>query len=347
VEALADRSRRPLHSPRRSAGEVEEKILALRREHPTWGGRKLRARLRLLGQEAPSASTCTEVVRRAGMLGQDGQTPQGPWQRFERAQPNELWQMDFKGHFPTQIGARCHPLTILDDHSRFNLLLSAQADQTGASVKAALIPVFSQYGLPEAMLCDNGEPWGNPAPVCPYTTLTAWLLRLGVRVYHGKPYHPQTQGKEERFHRTLQNDLIVRHTWRDLQHCREAFERFRHCYNTERPHQALGDLPPLSRYRASPRSLPAALLPLEYDSGLQVRTVRSNGAFTLAGQTWYAGRAFAEQAVGLRPSAQTDGLLEVFFGIHLLGHIDQRAPLQPKHRLRSIYTSKNNPNQQP
>lgn len=342
--ALVDRSRRPGSSPQTSAGRLVAKVVALRRKHPTWGGRKLRRRLQdLRHKEVPAASTCTAILRRAQLLGPAQGVAPTPVQRFERAEPNELWQMDFKGHFATQAGPRCHPLTVLDDHSRFNLVLTASGDQTAGTVQAALTTAFARYGLPEALLCDNAPPWGCAEPVSPYTGLTVWLLRLGVRVRHGRPYHPQTQGKEERFHRTLRADLLSQHTWRDLAHCAAEFPRFRHTYNCERPHEALGGATPVSRYRPSPRHAPSGLPPIEYPAGTTVRTLRENGCFTLGGQTWYVGRAFGELPIGLRPSAQADGQWEVFFGQHRLGSLDLNTPKLLKHSLRSIYPPKGTP----
>jgi len=196
---------------------------------------------------------------------------------------------------------------------------------------------FQCYGLPEAILCDNGEPWAAPAPICRYTTLTVWLLRLGVRVLHGRPYHPQTQGKEERFHCTLQAELIAQHMWRDLAHCAERFARYRETYNCLRPHDALQGDVPIKHCQPSPRPFPATLPAPQDDSAVTTHLVRSNGAITYRNQTWYVGRAFAGLPVGLRPSAQADGQWQVFFGHHLLGLIELHSPLQPKHRLRSIY----------
>jgi len=336
--ALADRSRRPKHSPRLTGGARSERVIALHRQYAGWCGRKLRRRLRDLGEPAPAASTCTAILRRAGLLDSPAQAF-GPMQRFERIAPNELWQMDYKGHFPTQAGVRCHPLTVLDDHSRFNLVLDAAADQTAGTVQRALQAAFSLYGLPESMLCDNGPPWGCPEPVCPYSSLGVWLLRLGVRVLHGRPYHPQTQGKEERFHRTLDHELLRRHTWRDLAHCAEQFPRYRQVYNCERPHDALGGATPVSRYRPSPRSLPASLPLLEYPRHTLVRQVRTYGVITWHNRTWYIGRAFAGQSIGLRPSPQADGLWAVYYGAQRLGHIDLRTPPRSKHQLQSIYQS--------
>ncbi len=338
-DALANQSRRPCGQPATCLPSVVQDVLTLRQEHPTWGGRKLRRRLQDLGKVGvPAASTCTAILRRNGLL-----TAPGPshtaFTRFERTWPNELWQMDFKGHFPTLAGPRCHPLTVLDDHSRFNLVLEACANQQAVTVRACLTTAFERYGLPMAMLCDNGAPWGRADTTSPHTALTVWLLRLGVRVLHGRPYHPQTQGKEERFHRTLNQELIAGRTWRDLADCGQAFPRFSHVYNCERPHDALAGATPLSRYQPSIRPMPSCLSAPEYPASDTVRIVRSAGMLTFGSQTWMIGRAFAGLTVGLRPSAQTDGQWEVFFCHHKLGLIDLTSTRQPKHQLRSIYST--------
>lgn len=337
---LADRSRRPRSSPARCPDEIEALVIALRQEQPTWGGRKLRRRLQDLGHTTvPSASTCTEIMRRAHLLHHDTSKPPGPFQRFVRAYPNELWQMDFKGDFATQSGSRCYPLTVLDDHSRFNVVLAACANQTGATVQSVLSTAFTLYGLPEWMLCDNGPPWGCSEPVCPYTSLTVWLLRLGVRVLHGRPYHPQTQGKEERFHRTFERDLLVRHTWIDVPHCGQHFARYREQYNCIRPHDSLQGATPISRYQPSPRPMPAQLPLPQYALTDQVAKVREEGTIGFQQRRWYVGRAFAGLSLGLRPSAQADGQWQVLFGDLVLGIIDLRLPADPNQYARSIYLS--------
>jgi transposase InsO family protein len=338
LTALGDCSRRPQSSPHTCDPVVVAKVLALRQEHPTWGGRKLCRRLRDLHEPVvPAASTCTAILRRAQLLS-PARVGHRAWQRFERAQPNELWQMDFKGHFATQAGSRCHPLTALDDHSRFNLVLAACANEQTLTVRSHLTRAFELYGLPDALLCDNGPPWGSESH-CAHTALTVWLLRLGVRVLHGRPYHPQTQGKEERFHRTLQDELLSQRTWRDLAHCAEEFPRFRECYNCERPHDSLGGANPVSRYKPSPRNLPPTLPAIEYPAHDKVVRVRPSGVVTFGGQTWQVGRAFAGLAIGLRPNPKVDGHWQLFFCHHQLGQLDLAAPRVPKHQLRSIHAT--------
>ena len=332
-DALGERSRRPRRSPHQVTPAVAERVIALRRE-TTWGGRKLRQRLQALGQtEVPAASTCTEILRRADLLNKEPAS--GPMQRFERQLPNELWQMDHKGHFATQSGQRCHPLTVLDDHSRFNLVLDAAGNERTPTVQTALTAAFERYGLPEAILCDNGGVWGRVTGTTGHTPLSIWLLRLGVRVLHGRPYHPQTQGKEERFHRTLNAELLSRHTWRDLAHCAAEFPRYRQRYNHERPHDALQGHTPASRYRASVRRLPAALPPLEYPQ-MEVRVVRAKGVITFRNQSWYLGEAFAALPVGLRPSPQADGQWEVYFSFFKLGLLDCTTTASAKHIARPV-----------
>ena len=207
VNGLEDRSRRPHHSPSRSVVEMEEAIIDLRLKHPAWGGRKLRARLLALDHAAvPSSSTITAILRRHQLLDPKESAKHQAFQRYERAAPNELWQMDFKGEFKLPHG-RCYPLTILDDHSRFAIALQACARNTRNITQTALIQVFRRYGLPDRITCDNGSPWGSGGRSY-YTALGVWLMRLGIGVSHSRPHHPQTQGKDERFHRTLEAELL-------------------------------------------------------------------------------------------------------------------------------------------
>lgn len=308
---LADASRRPHTSPQRTPPAVEQRILALRDAHPAWGARKLYGRRdQPRPPDTPSPSTITEILRRHGRLDESESAKHTPWQRFEHEAPNQLWQMDFKGHFP--VGdARCHPLTVLDDHSRYALELGACADERATTVQARLANAFRRYGLPERMTMDNGAPWGSDAEH-PYTVLTIWLIRLGVRVSHSRPYHPQTQGKDERFHRTLNDEVIKRMVFHDLTHCQHRFDQWRSLYNLERPHEALGMTPPATRYRPSPRPFPETLPPIEYGRGDLVRKVDANGKLSYRSQAFRIGKAFCGNPVALRPTPE-DGLLDVYF----------------------------------
>lgn len=326
---LADRSRRPRRSPEQTPEAMEAKVLELRQAHPAWGGRKLRRRLSDLGQEAvPAASTITEILRRRGRLDEAESASHKPFTRFERAAPNDLWQMDFKGHFAIEQG-RCHPLTVLDDHSRYALELAACANERTETVQARLSALFRRYGLPWRMLMDNGAPWGD-TPENRYTPLTVWLLRLGVAVSHGKPYHPQTQGKDERFHRTLAAEVLRYERFRDLAHCQSRFDAWRQVYNQERPHEALAMAVPASRYRVSPQAFPEVLPPIEYALGLAVRKVHDKGELFYQGRIFRLPKAFKGYPVALRPTVH-DGELDVLFCQHVIARLNPRVP-EPNRR---------------
>jgi transposase InsO family protein len=319
---LADRSRRPTHSPSRTSEALEQEILKLRSQHRAWGGRKLRARLQTLGTaDVPSASTITAILRRCDALDSGPTDSPHACQRFEQDAPNRLWQMDFKGHFALERG-RCHPLTVLDDHSRFALGLFACADERGETVQTHLTTLFRRYGLPERILCDNGSPWGAGSE-SPHTRLTVWLLRLGIGVGHGRPYHPQTQGKEERFHRTLNAEVLQGQTFRDLEISQRRFDVWRPVYNHERPHESLDMAVPASRYQPSPRVYSESPPELVYGEGDLVRKVQSRGVICFRGREWPISQAFRGQAVALRATT-TDGLWLVYFGVHRIATIDLR-----------------------
>lgn len=327
LEALRDHSRRPKQSPARTPAAQEEKIVALRRAHPAWGAHKLHQRLATLGAtELPATSTITGILHRHGLIAPEQSRAVQPFQRFERAAPNQLWQVDFKGYFALRAG-RCHPLCALDDHSRYNVLLAACADQQAQTAQAQLTGSFRKLGLPDGILWDNGSPWGSTGSE--YTVLDVWLLRLGVRPHHGRPYHPQTQGKEERFHRTLQAEVLARGGWRDCAHVQRAFDEWRPVYNTQRPHEALGPEVPAKRYQPSQRSYPETLPPVQYAAGVEVRRGDPQGWISYRGGAWRIGRAFAGQELGLRATAR-DGIYEVLFLTQVIKELDLRqAKLTP------------------
>src|SRR5580698_4132154 len=196
---------------------------------------------------------CVDRLRRHGRIEQEESLRRAPVQRFEREAPNELWQMDFKGDFRMVDGRRCHPLTITDDHSRYSLGLRACLNQRSETVRESLQGVFRRYGLPWSMLMDNGTPWAVTHRRGGYTKLSVWLLRHNIRVIHGRPYHPETQGKEERFHRTLQAEVLRGRAFANSGEVQREFDRWRQTYNHERPHEALGLRVPGSRYVVSRR----------------------------------------------------------------------------------------------
>lgn len=312
TDALQDIPRRPKHSPTRTAKEVEQLIVQMRQKHPYWGGRKIRSYLEEQGYvDLPAASTITAILDRYGQIDPQESVRHRAFERFERGLPNELWQMDFKGYVDLVGGGVCHPLSLLDDHSRYLLGLEACPNETQSTVQDKLTRVFRCFGLPQAILMDNAAIWGRD-PDHRYTSLVAWLIRLGIRVLHGRPYHPQTQGKVERFHRTLQTELIGRHSWSSLPECQFAFDAWRTQYNYERPHEALKLEPPAAHYQPSLRIFPEALPTVTYDKNDIVRKVDGNGDISFQNRVFHVGKAFQKQFVALRNTGR-DGEFQVFF----------------------------------
>ena len=321
VVGLADQSRRPLKPSGQTNPELEQRVLTLRREHPAWVGRKLRRRLLDMKEiEVPVASTITEILRRHGQLNERDGAGKPNIQRFEHAASKDLWQMDFKGHFSMTRGGRCHPLTVLDDHSRYSLGLRACDNERTETVQRELVEMFRHHGLPRRMLMDNGSPWGDAGDQ-PWTRLTAWLVRLGISISHGRPYHPQTQGKDERFHRTLAAEVLRDRSFTDLAETQTAFDLWRQVYNTQRPHDALRLEVPISRYRISPRVFPERLPQIDYAPDVKVRRASTRGVIKFSSCSIRIGLAFVGEPIGVRATSETD-VYEVFYGHQAVGQFN-------------------------
>lgn len=323
-EELKDRSRRPHTSPLRTSTAIEAQIVALRDAHPAWGARKIVRCLEREGACCPAASTVHEILRRYGRIVAP-QGGQGAHQRFEKEAPNLLWQMDFKGHIALAGGGRCHPLTIIDDHSRYALALEACGNEQAATVQGRLERTFRRYGMPDAVFVDNGTPWGD-ASGQRFTKLGVWLLKLGVGVLHSRPYHPQSRGKNERFHRTLKAEVFALNRFRDLAEVQRALDRWRAVYNLDRPHQALDQEVPASRYRLSSRVMPHRLPRIEYDGDEIVRRVGTSKAYvSFKGRLWKVPQAFCGERIAIRPRG-TDGQYAICFGAYEIATIDLTNP---------------------
>jgi len=319
-EHLEDRSRAPSRTPTRTPAELEAKVIALRAQHPAWGGRKIAHVLARDQGVQLAPSTVNWVLKRNGLISPAASDAASPWCRFEHEAPNALWQMDFKGHFATDA-RRCHPLTVLDDHSRFNLVLQALPNERLESVQPVLHRAFERYGLPERINADNGPPWGAPCKGA-LTAMGVWLIQLGVGLSHSRPAHPQTNGKDERFHRTMVAEVLSTRHFRDLDHAQLHLSQWRHLYNHYRPHQALGMQTPASRYVVSPRAMPSKLPEVEYGSDDIVRRVGDGGRISFQGHKLRVGKALVGQHVALRARVDLDGTFDVYFCHQKLDVID-------------------------
>eukprot|EP00873_Tetraselmis_striata_P020504 jgi/Tetstr1/440768/TSEL_029076.t1 len=292
-ERLDDRSRRPKSSPQRVSVAWEEAVVRVREEHPAWGARKIAAVLARSQSELPAVSTIHAILRRHGHVGPRTAAGQAPL-RFEHEAANRLWQMDFKGR------------------------------QT-RTVQEQLERCFARHGLPEAFLVDNGSPWGSSHKESRWTPLRVWLAHLGVEVIYARPFHPQTKGKNERFNRTLGEEVLALRSYRDISALQQAFDRWRTVYNHHRPHEALGQAIPASRYRPSQRRWPETIPAVSYAPDAITRLVpRTKAQISYRGKLWSVPKAFKGHRLAIRPTSNHD-ILGIYFGANRVANIDLSA----------------------
>lgn len=292
---LIERSRRPHHSPQRTASGVEARVVALRRRYG-WGARKLQYLLVGEGILLP-AITIHRIIDRHGLI--DAKKRHRPaLQRFEREQPNALWQVDFKGPLTSPEGT-CHPLSLLDDHSRYAVGLHGLSRERAEEAQQAFIRTFEQYGLPWEMLMDHGTLWWGTMNAHGLTWLSVWLIKQNIGLHFSGIRHPQTQGKVERFHRTLSDTVAHRGKpgrWSDWA---PMLEDIRQEYNEVRPHESLGMTVPARRYRPSPRAYDPAPREWEYPSGARVQRLNPAGCVTYDRRRYFVCEALAGENVML------------------------------------------------
>jgi transposase InsO family protein len=314
VEGLCEHSRRPQQVPGRTGWEVEEQIVELRRQRPDWGARKLRVLLQRRGLEMPVVTIHRVLLRRGLVREQDRHRP--ALQRFEREAPNQLWQMDFKS--PKGWNQAIGPLSVLDDCSRFALLLRGTWTTRGEAVQEQLEGAFQSYGMPAEMLMDHGIPWWSGQGPRGWTRLTVWLMKLGVGLLFSGVRHPQTQGKVERFHGTLEQ--ARRRRGLPVAELHQAWlDEFREEYNQVRPHEALGMKTPASVWSPSARRYHPNPPEWEYGSGSEVQRLGPHGQLKLEGRWWQVCEALAGEAVQLQ---RVQGRVLVYYCQTLVREID-------------------------
>jgi putative transposase len=304
TDGLQDRSRAPRRHPNQTPAQVETAVLAMRRAHMSWGPRKLRARLEdhRPQQAWPAPSTIGGILRRAGLVHARRlrrRTPPFTQPFAAAAEPNAVWCADFKGWFRTRDGERIDPFTMTDAASRYLLRCQAVEKTDTAAVRAIAEAAFREYGLPRAIRTDNGPPFASRG-VAGLSRLSLYWMKLGIVPERIQAGHPEQNGRHERMHRTLGAETAAPPE-ANRRRQQEAFDRFRHTYNEERPHQALGQKPPASLYTASPRPYPARVPKPEYDSGVLVRCVYPHGQFCWKGHYVFLGKVLAGERIGLEP----------------------------------------------
>lgn len=320
-EKLCDQSRKPKRISSKTSPQIEEEIVALRKQYPALGAVKLRQMMKNAGaSDLPSARTFNNIFHRHGLITKEASLAATPYQRYEKNYPNEMWQADFKGHFLLGDNTRCHPLNILDDHSRFNLCVEALKTETFEAVYPVVERLFKEYGLPFSFLCDNGTPWGTSQSPG-YTRFEVRLMELGVLTLHGRIRHPQTQGKEERFNRSFARECLAHRSFEDINDADKCFQEYRHFYNNVRPHFSLDMDVPASRYRPSDRKMPDKIEPWEYGEGCQLRKVKETGYFNYRGQGYFLSEAFGGKTIAVRDS-HLPGQITLLFRQFRIGRID-------------------------
>lgn len=319
---LCERSRRPQNCPHRTTGELEAAILEARRRHPYWGAKKL---LKVLSKRDPkllwpARATVSRILTRHGLirhrrkrraLGHPGKP------NAAITSPNAVWSADFKGQFRTGDGVYCYPLTVTDNYSRMLLGCQGLLTTACADVKPVFRRLFRQYGLPERIRTDNGVPFATTS-LARLSTLSAWWVRLNVLPELIEPGKPQQNGRHERMHKTLKAET-TRPPAATLRSQQRKFDRFRHEYNEERPHESLNQETPTSLYHASPRPYPAKLPKLEYPAHYEKRLVSANGGIRWNNHWVNVSCCCALEYVGLEEI--DDGVWEIYFGPMKLGRL--------------------------
>ncbi len=325
VSGLVERSRAALRHPNQTAAEIEEMVLELREAHMSWGARKLKRVLERdePGRRWPAASTIGELLKQEGLIvGRKKRRRTTPYSEplAHADGPNRVWCADFKGWFRTGDGKRIDPLTISDAHSRYLLKCQAVAKTDTARVQAIFEAAFREYGLPEAIRTDNGAPFASSA-LAGLSRLAVWWMKLGIVPERIAAGHPEQNGRHERMHRTLKQEVAQppAANWREQQ---RVMEKFRCEYNQVRPHEALGMQTPAAVYETSPRSFPARVPEPEYPDDMLVRQVRHQGEFRWNKQGVFLSEVLWGEPVGLL--AEDDRFYTIYFTRFPIARFDSR-----------------------
>jgi putative transposase len=325
LAGLRDQSRAPLRQAKVVSCEVAEAVVEARRKHPHWGPRKLAEWLPRQAPEKdwPAASTMGEILQRAGLS-----VPRKKRQKATPSQsplshaggPNQVWCADFKGWFRCGDGSRCDALTVSDAYSRYLLRCQALPAMDERSARGLLEAAFREYGLPEAMRTDNGEPFASVG-LGGLSRLSVWWIKLGIRVERIAPGKPQQNGRHERMHRTLKQ-ATAQPAAANLRMQQKTFDQFRREYNEDRPHEALEMKTPADYYHSSSRCYPSRLLEPEYGDEMEIRRVGPCGTMTWRGAKVFVSKVLAHEPIGLEPMA--DGLWRVWYSRYAVGLFDER-----------------------
>lgn len=328
---LSDRSKKPKVIANKTSEEVENLILSLRSDNPGWGAKTIKKVLENQGHNnIPCAKTVNNILNRNGCINKEDSEKRHKYIRFQKKHCNEMWQTDFKGDFEMNNGKRCYPLDIIDDCSRY-LIKIAPSETTKNVVIPTFESAFKEYGLPSAVLSDNGAQFVGLRQG--YTQFEKWLMCLDVLPVHGRVRHPQTQGKIERFHRTLKDELLKNKAFDDIAHADREIQMWREKYNNVRPHEALNMLTPADVYEKSNREYHEKISKYEYGGEYPVLKVNYKGYISFNRKRFYFSETFAGEYLEFRPNPCGDS----FFACFRNFRIAEFDPLSGNRVNRSIY----------
>lgn len=309
-QPLTDRSRRPHTTPTRTPEEVELLILDVRANNPGWGAKTIHRVLERQGcRNLPCVKTVNNILHRYGCISPEESQKRQPFTRFEKDRCNVMWQTDFKGEFRMADNNYCYPLTILDDHSRFSLKIAPRLS-TANVVISVFTEVFQEYGMPDSILSDNGAQFAGFKKG--YTQFEKWLMDLDILPIHGRMKHPQTQGKIERFHRTMKQELLNHTQIADIEDAQRKFCVWRDKYNNVRPHEALGMKTPGEIYEASQRKYKETIDKFEYGGEHHVLKVNNWGYVRFNGWQVYLSETMANQNIEFRTSSNGETFIACY-----------------------------------
>ena len=272
---LSDMPKTPNRITNKTPEVIEKLIVGVRNDNPAWGAKKIKHVLENDGITGiPCIKTINNILHRYGCISPEESLKHKPYIRFEKDKCNKMWQTDFKGEFKTNDNKYCYPLTIIDDHSRYSIKIKASLSTAGI-VLPSFEAAFKEYGMPEAVLSDNGAQFAGFRHG--YTQFEKWLMNHDVLPIHGRMKHPQTQGKIERFHRTMKAELLNQRTFRDIEEADTELQKWREKYNNNRPHEALGMKSPSEVYEASSREYEEEIKEYEYGGENHVIKVNNWG----------------------------------------------------------------------
>lgn len=298
TERLTDRSHARKNITNKTDGETEAQILSVRANNPEWGGKTIRQFLVNQGcEQLPCVKTVNNILKRNHCIDESESLKRHAFVRFQREHCNELWQADFKGDFPLLDGSRCFPLDILDDCSRYSIAIFPQNNTQGT--RDCFEQTFRNFGMPKAVLTDNGAQFSGFRGG--YTLFERWLMDLDIFPIHGRIMHPQTQGKIERFHRTMKNELLKYNDFADLEDATRQIQCWREKYNELRPHEALGMKCPAEVYVKSEREYPKRIHEYEYSGTYRMVKVNNWGYLRFDSIQVYLSETMGNTMLEIRP----------------------------------------------